>query len=419
MMTYLAIMSISLVVNLPGLAITPMLGTLHKVFPATTQIEDQLLTVLPNLLIIPFVLLSGKLSMAKHKTIIIVGALVLFTASAVAYLLASSMAWLIVVSCLIGCGAGLLIPFSTGLIADTFCGDYRLKEMGLQSGISNTAVMVATFAVGWLSHGNWHLPFVVYLVGIIPLGLSYWLKDIPRQDQNDTDAPDEECEQDTSCGIAPKENVTASTNSSPSPHNGFYRGRIWALIGIYFFITFATISISYYCPFLIEKKNWSDSLTGTITALYFLFIFLPGYTLPWFVKNFKGNLFFYTALAMTIGIGLFAFIPSPVTMCIGASLAGIGYGICQPILYDKASLAVTTENKATLALSFVLSANYAAIVTAPFIIDFFRTILHGENKTGFAFIICFFLLIGYTVITWCLRHKFAFSLSNYDADSKQ
>ena len=130
-MTYCAIMSISLVVNLPGLAITPMLGTLHNVFPDTTQIEDQLLTVLPNLLIIPFVLLSGKLSLARHKTLIVVAALVLFCSSAVGYLFAETMVQLIVISCVMGCGAGLLIPFSTGLIADTFCGSYRLREMGI------------------------------------------------------------------------------------------------------------------------------------------------------------------------------------------------------------------------------------------------------------------------------------------------
>lgn len=35
--TLAAILSLSLVVNLPGLAVTPMLGTLSKVFPDTTQ----------------------------------------------------------------------------------------------------------------------------------------------------------------------------------------------------------------------------------------------------------------------------------------------------------------------------------------------------------------------------------------------
>ena len=151
-LTFWAIMSLSLVVNLPGLAVTPMLGNLEKIFPHTTQIEEQLLTVLPNLLIIPFVLLSGKLSMSRHKIAIVVLALSIYTLCAVLYLFASSMAALIVISCLLGCGAGLLIPFSTGLIADTFTGRYRMKEMGLQSGLSNMTLVAATFIVGWLSH---------------------------------------------------------------------------------------------------------------------------------------------------------------------------------------------------------------------------------------------------------------------------
>lgn len=107
-------MSISLVVNLPGLAATPMLGTLSTVFPHTTQLEKQLLTILPNLLIIPFVLLSGKLSLTHHKIAIV------FTGCAIGYLFAHSMTELIIYSSLLGCGAGLLIPLATGLIADTF-----------------------------------------------------------------------------------------------------------------------------------------------------------------------------------------------------------------------------------------------------------------------------------------------------------
>lgn len=78
LMTLLAIWSISLTVNLPGLAITPMLGNLDKIFPDTSELEIQLLTVLPNLFIIPFVLLSGKLSLSKSKVKIVVIALVIY-----------------------------------------------------------------------------------------------------------------------------------------------------------------------------------------------------------------------------------------------------------------------------------------------------------------------------------------------------
>ncbi len=403
-MTYCAIMSISLIVNLPGLAVTPMLGTLAKIFPHTTQIEKQLLTALPNLLIIPFVLMSGKLSLTRHKMSIIVGGLVLFTACAVAYMFANTMAWLIVISCLLGCAAGLLIPFSTGLIADTFTGNYRMQQMGIQSGISNSALVVATFVVGWLSHGNWHLPFAVYLVCVIPLLLTFGLKNVTKYS---TAAP-------TSASAA-QSATPAKASTGEKAVGGFYVGKIWALIGVYFFITFASISISYYCPFLIEKKDWSASLSGTITAIYFLFILLPGYFLPFFMKVLKGNTFFWAAIMMMAGQALFVFYADSVTMCIGAALVGLGYGISQPIIYDKAAQCVDNEKKATMALSFVLTANYLAIVVSPFLIGLLRDIFHVAAGGTFAFLISFILLIAYAIITFVMRKRFAFSVTSQDA----
>ncbi|MDE5649649.1 MAG: MFS transporter, partial [Duncaniella sp.] len=164
LMTLIAIWSISLTVNLPGLAITPMMGNLDKIFPHTSELEIQLLTVLPNLFIIPFVLLSGKLSLSKDKINIVIIALAIYLASGILYLFAKSMVALIVISCLLGMGCGLLIPFAAGLLADTFVGKYRMRQLGIKSGISNMALVAATYIVGWLNHGNWHLPFLVYLI---------------------------------------------------------------------------------------------------------------------------------------------------------------------------------------------------------------------------------------------------------------
>lgn len=419
-MAFWAIMSLSFIVNLPGLAVTPMLGTLKTVFPHSTQIEEQLLTVLPNLLIIPFVLLSGKLSLTRHKTAAIVSALALFVGSAVWYLFARSMSQLIIISCLLGIGAGLIIPFSTGLIADTFSGSYRMRYMGVQSGISNATLVAATFAVGWLSHGNWHLPFIVYLVGLIPLAFCFWLKKVPHNDIDPTAADVEDSDEaddastNTETEDEPETEGTAVPVVNPSQgikvYKGFYIDRIWALIAVYFIITFSSISISYYCPFLIEKHDWSASLAGTITAIYFLFIFMPGFFLSFFARLMKAHTFFYSGLIMTVGLALFSFVPVPFVMCIGAALAGLGYGICQPLIYDKASHAVKDSKKATLALSFVLTANYLAIVIAPFIISLLRSMCHIQKGGTFAFVVCFIVLVLYSSAAYIWRNKFAFSL---------
>ena len=405
LLTYLAIMSISLIVNLPGLAVAPMEGKLKEILHAP-ELEVQLLTTLPNFIIIPFVLLSGKLSEAKHKISIIVGALALYCGCAVWYLFAGDMGSLIIISCLLGCAAGLLIPFSTGLIAETFAGKFRMQQMGWQSGISNSTVVIATFVVGWLIQGkNWHMPFIVYLAAAIPLIFSLWLKNVPgiRSVSENNASTDSNAQVNKDVNEVP---AAADTTIN----NGFNAGRIWGLIGVYFFVTFTSIAITNYCSQLTQELGWSSNIAGDVTAIFFLFVLIPGYVLPWFVKRLKGGTFFWTACMMLIGLGLFVFLKEKWAMFVGAAFTGLGYGICQPMLYDKASYSVTNPAKVTLALAFVLTANYLAIAIQPFIISGISKLFHVHDENTFAFTLSFALVIGYTILTFILRKKFVFSV---------
>lgn len=58
----IAIYSISMLTSLPGLAISPILGNLETIFKGATQLQLQMLESLPSLLIVPSILLAGKLS---------------------------------------------------------------------------------------------------------------------------------------------------------------------------------------------------------------------------------------------------------------------------------------------------------------------------------------------------------------------
>lgn len=64
----LAIWSVSAIASLPGLAISPILGDLNKIFPKATDLEIQMLTSLPSLLIIPFVLLPASSPSARTSS---------------------------------------------------------------------------------------------------------------------------------------------------------------------------------------------------------------------------------------------------------------------------------------------------------------------------------------------------------------
>lgn len=428
LMTLIAIWSISLTVNLPGLAITPMLGSLDRIFPHTSELEIQLLTVLPNLFIIPFVLLSGKLSLSKSKTSIVVVALAIYLASGILYLFARNMVDLIVISCILGMGCGLLIPLAAGLLADTFVGKYRMRQLGIKSGISNMALVVATYVVGWLSHGNWRLPFLVYLIPAIPLVLSVFLRGIPKADLNPApEAPDPKMK--ATIKAAAKAAVAGSPakaiHTAPVSVQGgadqygtigrirgsFIVSRTWSLIAVYFFVCYATVIVSYYTPFLMQADGLGDSDVGTVTAIFFLAVFLPGFVLPYIIKVLRQSTLIVSTIVMAAGIILMVVGRHFGIMCLASALVGFGYGVFQPLIYDKATQIVTDPAKSTLALAIVLAANYISISATPFIVDFFRNIFDPHRlDNAFPFVLNAILLAIFTVIVIIFRKSFVFRI---------
>ena len=403
----LAIWSVSLVVNLPGLAVSPMLGNLDKIFPTASDLEIQLLTVLPNLLIIPFVLFSGKLSESRDKVRIVVVGLAIYLAAGILYFFADSMTALILVSCLLGCGCGLVIPLAAGLIADIFVGKYRMQQLGIKSGISNVALVLATFVVGWLNHGNWHLPFLVYLIPAIPLALMVFVRNVnPTASAKMNTAPP---------GVASPAAESVSGVAVPQPgekvRSGFIIGRIAGLTGLYAFTTYAVSIISYYLPFLIQEDHLSSDITGTITALFYLAVFLPGFILPYVIRLFGQRTSLMAAVSIAGGLLLMALAREHFLLYIAALLMGFGYGVFQPVIYDKATYTVTDGRKSTLALAIVLSVNYIAVAVTPFIVDLFRDIF-GTTSNHFPFILNFIFTLLFAVVVVLKRKSFTFRMSD-------
>lgn len=403
----LAIWSVSLVVNLPGLAVSPMLGNLDRIFPSASDLEIQLLTVLPNVLIIPFVLFSGKLSESRDKVRIVVIGLAIYLLAGILYFFADSMTMLILVSCLLGCGCGLVIPLAAGLIADIFVGKYRMQQLGIKSGISNVALVLATFAVGWLNHGNWHLPFLVYLIPAIPLALMIFVRNVnPTASAKMNTAPpgagSDAAEAVSGVGVP----VTGEKIRS-----GFIVSRIVGLIALYAFTTYAVTIISYYLPFLIQEDHLSSDITGTVTALFYLAVFLPGFILPYVIRLFGQRTSLLAALSIAAGLLLMAVAREHFLLYIAALLMGFGYGVFQPVIYDKATYTVTDGRKSTLALAIVLSVNYIAVAVTPFIVDFFRNIF-GITGNHFPFMFNFILTMLFAVVVVIRRRTFTFRMSN-------
>lgn len=382
LITLIGIWSISALNALPGLAVSPILGKLSAIFPHSTELDIQMLSSLPSLLIIPFIILSGKLTEKVNNIFLLQVGLVIFSLSGVLYLVSTKMWQLIAVSALLGVGSGLIVPLSTGLISRFFTGAYRTKQFGLSSAITNVTLVLATVLTGYLAEVNWHLPFVVYLFPLISIVLSFYLK------KNISPYP-------TASPQAAQSRTGTDTNNSFGKFGIQIRHLIQIML-FYGLATYLVIIISFNLPFLMKEYHFTSGNSGLMISLFFLAIMAPGFVLNQIVSYFGKKTKFACMLSIAAGMALILVSRTEWLIGLGCILAGLGYGVIQPIAYDKTTRTAIPA-KVTLALAFVMAMNYLAILLCPFIINVFKDMFHIETQQ-FAFI--FNMVIALAAAAW-------------------
>lgn len=406
LITLIAIWSISALTSLPGLAVSPILGDLTKIFPKATDLDIQMLTSLPSLLIIPFILLGGKLTEKVDYVRVLKVGLWLFAASGILYLISNRMWQLIVVSALLGIGSGLIIPLSTGLVSKYFVGTYRVKQFGLSSAITNFTLVIATAVTGYLAEVSWHLPFLVYLLPLVSILLVGHLKE-DRSGEVAFTASSSSAAATTATETSPTEDSKAARQSAIDIGGSKYGIHIKHLIELMLFygvITYIVVVVIFNLPFLMEKHHFSSGNSGLMISLFFLAITAPGFCLDKIVGLFKERTKTYSLLSIALGLLLIWIAPIEWLIIPGCILVGLGYGIIQPMLYDKTTQTALPQ-KTTLALAFVMMMNYLAILLYPFIVDFFQWVFHTQSQE-FPFI--FNLLITIVTLFWAYRRRHTF-----------
>ena len=385
LLALLAIWSVSAVTSLPGLAVSPILEDLSRIFPSASQLEIQMLTSLPSLLIIPFVLLAGWLSERGGESLKLLAlGLVIFFASGVMCVFANDMRLLIVASCIMGAGAGIVVPYSTGLVVRYFTGDSRVQQLGISSAVNNLSLVVATAVVGWVATRDWHLAFMVYLLPAVSLVLLLALR-------NAKSAPE------------PKE-------SDQLRQTKIDWGKLTGLSALYFVITFTTLVITFYLSFLLEKYRFPQEFSSVMISLFFLAIMLPGLALNAIIRRVRSMTVFVSLCLIVVGLLLVGTIPDIPLMMLGVILTGVGYGVLQPIIYDKAAIIAPPE-AATKALSVVMTTNYVAVLVCPIVVDFVAKIMQ-QHKGSFPFVASAVLVAMVAFLSLLMRRSFVLGLDD-------
>lgn len=392
LISLIALLSVSLTVNLPGLAVSPMLGKLSDIFPNAGQLEIQLLTLLPNLVIIPMILIAGKITSVRNQTAVLATGLSIFLTSGILYLSADSMTELIALGALLGIGCGLIVPIAAGQLSEWFYGEENEKVLGFKSGTSNGIVILATIFVGWAADFSWHTSFSVYLVPIIPLLLLPFMTNTyirrhlrpgPKEDTPPTPAS-------SRC-------TKAITKKSARPVI-----LLFGVIALYVALTATSMVFTYYLPFTMKHYGLSSSAVGIASAMFYVTAMIGGFSLAPYIKV-VGRLGLYVCIIiMAVGLLLLGLFHSMVTYVTGVLLIGLGYGFFQPIIYNKTTELAPDKALSTKYFSYTLAGNYIALSVVPLIVEFFEHVT-GIHTADFPYFLSATLL-GAVLIVGIIKH---------------
>ena len=165
-MIRITVLSLSLLTVMSGAAVAPAVADIIAYFPDASELLGKMVLTTPALTIIPVALLTGILSSRIAGKRLVYAGLFFYIAGGAGGGLADSIPFLLFMRAILGIGVGILMPISTGIIADLWSGYEKTRTMGLASASSNLGGIISTLLSGLLAAVNWRASFMIYLLGV-------------------------------------------------------------------------------------------------------------------------------------------------------------------------------------------------------------------------------------------------------------
>ncbi|MFA5548934.1 MAG: MFS transporter [Porticoccaceae bacterium] len=355
-MLRLTLLSISLLTVFASAAIAPALSEIAAAFPQVSATRIKSLLTAPALAMMVVSPFAGWLSHRLGSKRLLVIGLVFYIGGGLGGGLAQSFGLLFTMRLLLGVGIGILMPLSSGLVAEFFEGRERLRMMGLSSSVSSFFGVGANILVGYLALFSWRYGFAVYAIGILVLVLA--LTYIPLK--------------------PPAAKVAVPRARLPLAVYG------WALA------VFVQLMAIYAVPvnialFMTENAIGGPRETGIALSCLTAASFFTGF-LGVRVRGWLGRYFVFATLVLgALGYWLLATADS-LGIAIAALLAiGFGNGFLMPYLFFCATTAVTGASVMGAMGVVGLAASLGQFAT-PILLD---GIAHGLGDTSTRFVFQF------------------------------
>lgn len=95
---------------------------------------------------------------------------------------------------------------------------------------------------------------------------------------------------------------------------------------------------------------------------------------------------------------------------VGVFIMGLGYGVVQPVIYDKTAYVAPTAAKSTAYFSYLLTCNYVSISIVPFIIGAAKRIFDARHDVSFSFFFNGAIMAILLIVSIICRKSFVFKV---------
>lgn len=366
----IAVLSLSSLAIMSGALMAPAMGAFKNTFPDADQTWIQMIMSFPAIFIIIFNILTGRLSQKYNKKLLAIIGLIIYLVGGVGGYFVPSLEILLVFRAIMGIGVGMIMPLSTGLIADFFSDNERAKMMGYSAAINNLGGIVASLLGGYLASISWRYTFLAYFFALISLTLVVFFLPNIKED-----------------------NGKYSINIPKG---------IWKNFLFYFYIVLIFFPVPNYLSIYISDENLGSSITSGNLFLVLTFTsFLTGFVFIKIFNKFKHKSRTIAVSFMFVGLLLLILFKNVFVFGISMAFVGISITIIMPYIMHESSKLVTKENR-VLALGIIGSGSFLAQFISPLLVNNVWNVI-GYSGNEFPYILSIILIVP--LLIYCLIKK--------------
>ncbi len=302
-----AVLSLSLLTIMSGAGVAPGIHKIAEAFPGTSETIIKLIISLPPLLMIVSALLSGILEQFVRRKTLIISGLVLFIIGGVSAGYMNTIPQILLLRAILGIGTGIILTFSTGLIAACYEGKEKSRLMGYSSAANCLGAIIGNVAAGILAVISWKYMFHIYWLGApVLLGVLLFLHHLP-------------------------EKKASEKTLDKLPARVFLYSFYAFLTMMVFFLIVTNLSF-----FVEERHLGSSKITGFLFAVNSFAMLVAGILLQYLLRLKK---FLLPLVFVLIAAGIFGIAQTTVLPVLFLSVisAGFGLGVLFPYLLNYIS----------------------------------------------------------------------------------